>query len=490
MKASSTYNGIAHSHTGLFSLFRSPLLVKHRLYSMIFCPPKHHAGIHHYALFLRPSYLTKVSYLAAFFSLILLLWQRNMKVLSVCISTGLIFVSGGLFSWGLSVFLVSNFNGISKIKLRDKRNNYTFAFLISCILILFSFYYIFYKITAIEGRNHYDMKNFDFYTSLKSVASFEFIKRELIYLGSLFFSILPWGLVVFLFTISRRISIGILLPGMIRKGLIFFIILFAIGGVSSFILREILVGNTDQLARFSFLPLYVVILVLISINFRMFPNILKIICYIIVLLDLYHSVVILNTHNIVTGPVLRDTTFSDSFFEKVRLQDQKSKVGGHIQNTSSNKYPDFFTTAFQNFFIYELTVLPNYYGFVSLFDDEINWDSTDAGQNATRNILFYLNYKQRPENKGLTRDQVRFKLVQEYKLDWVVTDPGMALPSYLKPHRRSKVCDPKTGFCIHYLNLKSLLAAPLPADTTIRDATSNPEPMPRTPAGAADSRAG
>ncbi|MFN8921810.1 MAG: hypothetical protein ACK5XP_02695 [Sphingobacteriia bacterium] len=454
-----------------------------------FLPPKHHAGLHDYALFLRPSYLTKVSYLAAFFSLILLLWKRKMRVLSVCISTGLVFISGALVVWTFSCFYLTSFllfkkNFTNKGKPWDKLFYVTFS-----VISVSLFYYIFYNITTIQGGSHKSIESLDFYITIKSIATFEFLRREIIYLGFLFFSTLPWVILVLLFALQNKTRFRDLFPITIKIGLILFVILFLLGSVSSFLVKGILFGDSDQLTRFSFLSLYLILLVLIAVHFHRFSIPLRFLCYVVVILDLYHSLVSLNTHRSISS-MPPDSTFSDSFFEEVALQDHKSKVGGYIQNTSSNKYPDFFTTAFHNFFIYELTVLPNYYGFVSLFDDEINWDSTDAGQNATRNILFYLNYKQRPENKGLTRDQVRFKLVQEYKLDWVVTDPGMALPSYLKPHRRSKVCDPKTGFCIHYLNLKSLLAAPLPADTTIRDATSNPEPMPRTPAGAADSRAG
>ncbi|MFN7708610.1 MAG: hypothetical protein ACK5QE_08125 [Sphingobacteriia bacterium] len=423
-------------------------------------PEKYQGGIDITSAFTRPSYLAKIVYLGPIFLALVILFQGGYRLVAASISTGAIFLSGGLFVWPFPFAILSIFR-----QTRSENRFYFLIFLILSVAINFLFYYQFYHYTGhkfTKSGEYYETSLSSIYTEVLSEFGPDFF---LGFLKTLLTSSAQVAIVIF----PVFVILAIYISGRIRKLLkerikpsdafILLALLILLSAPVSLLLKNFIKGDAAQILglTYSLIYLYVVIKVL-KITSNASGRFLMFCVTLLAVFELYYSALIHRQSIIYVGTKILNTSLSHSFMEEIAAQDKHSDVGAFIQDTSGQRVANSaYARNYKNFFIHELQVQNNYCGFVSIYDDDVPWDPKDPLQDFVKESLFYLNYKKRPENAGLSKEEVRLKFLREYKIDWIVTDPNMELPPYLEKYRRKEICDGNTGFCIHYLDLTELL---------------------------------
>jgi hypothetical protein len=423
-------------------------------------PEKYHSGINVVSSFMRPSYLAKIVYLGPIFICLLLLFRGGYRMVSIALSSGMIFLSGGLFIWPIP------FSILSIIRTRGRGSKVIILVLsLLLIAIYITFYYFFYRYTGMQSQDsvkHYSTDLFEIYSNiLLEIRPYYIIK----FLREFFVSIVQIVIVIFpvlvisVIYISGRIRESFRKKIKLSDAFIILALLVLLSALVSLLLGNFIKGDAAQILglTYSLIYLYVVIKVL-KITSNASGRFLMFCVTLLAVFELYYSALIHRQSIIYVGTKILNTSLSHSFMEEIAAQDKHSDVGAFIQDTSGQRVANSaYARNYKNFFIHELQVQNNYCGFVSIYDDDVPWDPKDPLQDFVKESLFYLNYKKRPENAGLSKEEVRLKFLREYKIDWIVTDPNMELPPYLEKYRRKEICDGNTGFCIHYLDLTELL---------------------------------
>lgn len=439
---------------------------------------EYNAGIFLKALYARPSaFFAKSVYLGPIFIALIILFNNGYKLTATAISTGMIFLSGGLIAWSLSFLFLSIFR-----MGRGSNRMVSIGFLIVAIISSFLFYYTFYlrtgrpiqKEIAINQEKReskseelYNKDPVRIYNDIVSGSTSPGIQSTIIRGVKKVFNHFAQ------LTISMTLPILILFflsLGLDRKGIsrirlsnstLFVIMIVVLGILLSALLANFIQGDAGQFLALTYSIIYVILVLKILHFYSLTSNfILKSLALLLPLIELHSSFLFhYSDDRQISGKLGRKRAkVSVDFIHSVSNQTKNNKVGGFIQDTSRLRVRNSaFARNYRIYYLHELQTLDDYQGFVSIYDDDVPWDPKDPLQDFVKESLFYLNYKKRPENAGLSKEEIRLKFLREYKIDWIVTDPNMELPPYLKKYRTKEICDANTGFCIHYLNLTELL---------------------------------